>query len=347
MKQSKLWIFLIAVVVIVMGGLVTVVLLLNQPINEPISLQKDKPTSTSLVLATEPSTSETAETEKPAVILPSSTPPAITSICGGNGSMLVLILGRDEERWRYPYGVDLIRLIKVNFDQKTIAMYALPRDLLMKTPHLAEYQLTQSNLGPAYYYIRDIEGNDHSADVAATSAIAQIIYDNFGIEADHYMTVEESVLTDAIDTVGGINVVVPAAVNNDEPDLILHLEPGPQTMDGATAQKYVRYLVTDNSLSDEWGRFDRQAIIIKSLVEKLVTPAVFPKVPELFSEFKQKVITDLTPAQILQMACLAKTIPYDQIKADSITRDQVTIVGDSMVLNDPEAISKIMEELFK
>ena len=53
MKQSKLWIFLIAVVVIVMGGLVTVVLLLNQPINEPISLQKDKPTSTSLVLATE------------------------------------------------------------------------------------------------------------------------------------------------------------------------------------------------------------------------------------------------------------------------------------------------------
>ena len=118
-------------------------------------------------------------------------------------------------------------------------------------------------------------------------------------------------------------------------------------MDGATAQKYVRYLVTDNSLSDEWGRFDRQAIIIKSLVEKLVTPAVFPKVPELFSEFKQKVITDLTPAQILQMACLAKTIPYDQIKADSITRDQVTIVGDSMVLNDPEAISKIMEELFK
>lgn len=221
MKRLPILPFIYAIAIIVVGGGTYLAFLVNKPLNRGMSLQTNQATATSPSKISASSTTVSnpvTNTTTPTVIANSNanpTTPAIANLCGGSGSILVLVLGRDENYWLYPYGVDSIRLLRVNFDQKTIAMYSLPRDLLVKTPHLDKYKLTESNLGPAYYVVRSAEGNDRNADIIATGATAQIIYDNFGIKADHYMMVEESVLTDAINTVGGVEVNVPTAIDDD------------------------------------------------------------------------------------------------------------------------------------
>jgi LCP family protein required for cell wall assembly len=352
MKKLTILPFIYILVIVLIAGGTYLAILFNKPLNQGLSLQTNLSTAT-------PGSKTNGST---AINLPSVTPlsnttvsssvaspttPAIANVCGGSGSIMMMVLARDENYWMYPFGVDLIRLLKVDFDQKKISVFALPRDLLVNTPHLTKYQITQSNLGLVYYTVRKAEGDDRAADLKATNAIAQIIYDNFDVAADHYVMVEESVLTDAINTVGGIEVDVPKAIDHEEPGMTLHVAAGLQKMDGITAQTYVRYLVEDTSLSDEWGRFDRQADVINGLVEKLVTPATFVKIPELINEFNKKVITDLTPAQIISMACMAKTIPYDQIKFGEITREQVKIVGGSMVMIDPANTSRLIQDFLK
>jgi anionic cell wall polymer biosynthesis LytR-Cps2A-Psr (LCP) family protein len=54
-----------------------------------------------------------------------------------------------------------------------------------------------------------------------------------------------------------------------------------------------------------FSRAESQNIVMCALRKKLLSPALVPAIPELVSTFQQYVQTDLSPAQINQLACLA------------------------------------------
>ena len=155
--------------------------------------------------------------------------------------MTVLMIGRDEHFWTPPYGADAIRMIKVDFGQKTVKIFAFERDLKLPTPSLdKKYNMSVYKLGPAYVLVREKEGQKTpGADIKATNEVAQILYDNFSIAPDHYITLEEGVLAEIVDISGGITVTVPNAIKY--PGLPLYLTAGTQSFDGRTAMLYSRY----------------------------------------------------------------------------------------------------------
>lgn len=299
----------------------------RQPIAEPLSIVMQ-------------ATSAAGPTTPLATVQPTAEP-----ICGLNGTTTVLVIGRDERHWEEPFGADAIRLVKLDFDQKKITLFAFQRDLRLPTTGLeAAYEIKEYRLGPIYELVREKEGNvTPDADVKATNAVAQVLYDNFEITPDHYVTIEENVLADMITTVDGIEVDVPEAIESD----FLTLKAGKQKMAGPTAMLYSRYLKNGYASEDEWARLDRQLIVFTGLRDKLITPAVFPKVPELYQNVRESLVTDLSPEMIINLACVAQQLDRFEITNQTIDRDQLEIFADeTMVIKNMDAVKKILTELF-
>ncbi len=299
------------------------------PLAEPLSIVQAAPASGGQA--------QTTPTAAPAA--------ASQKLCDMSGTMSVLMIGRDDYSWEPPYGADAVRLIKINFDNKTVKVFAFERDLLLATPSLEKpHGLAEYRLGPAYTFVRNKEGKKApGADIKATNAVAQILYDNFGIAADHYLTIEETVLPEVIDTIDGITVNADEAINDGGLNVVV----GDQQMDGKTAMLYSRYLKNGLASEDEWGRMQRQASVFKGIAVRLLEPDTFAKIPDLYKQVNKTVVTDLSPQQIQSLACAAKEIPASAVQLKTIESDQVDIEADeTMVIKSMDAVKTLIQDFF-
>ncbi|MBC8331405.1 MAG: LCP family protein, partial [Anaerolineae bacterium] len=73
-----------------------------------------------------------------------------------------------------------------------------------------------------------------------------------------------------------------------------------------------------------FARMDRQTQVICALREKILTPAVLPNLPQLIASFEGSIITDLSPAQLGQLACLAPQISRENLLFASIPQEILT-----------------------
>jgi LCP family protein required for cell wall assembly len=273
------------------------------------------------------------------VLTPTSTPQA--EICGQSGEMTILFLARDKSTGEWPYGADLIRFARVDFNNKTIRLIAVPRDLWVETPHLGYLNLDHSRLGLVYYRVeQNTTGTAKEIATASTSAVAQALYDNYNIAADHYIFFEMRYFADAIDQLGGLDVNIPADISVG--DYSFHA--GEQHLDGLRALLYAR-LLPGNELSDGWNRMDRQNLILKALIAKLLEPASIVKIPELIQKFNEIITTDLSPELITNLDCLADKVPQNQITNVRVERDMITGAGpDSSMIADTEKVKQFLQE---
>lgn len=293
----------------------------------------------------------TATSSSPSVATPEATaaPAADTSkkVCGLSKTMDILVIGRDEFRWEKPYGADAIRMVRLDFDNRKVTVFAFQRDLLMDTPNLKkDFNVETYKLGEAYVLVRENEKEKNDkADIKATSAIAQILFDNFGIKPDRYMTIEENVVGEITETLGGVEVDVKEAVTLPK----VSLKPGVQVLSGETAMDYARYLVNGLASQDEWGRLERQAAVFSGLRDKLFSVQVLPKIPQLYKDINKSLVTDLSPQEITNLTCFGNEVTTEDIESQTIARDDLNIEADeTMIIKEAkkEGIDKLLQELF-
>ncbi len=275
------------------------------------------------------------------IITPTASLPTSISQCGMKGSMTILLLGRDSNYWELPSGADAIRVVRINFDQQKALIFTFPRDLWVATPSLTEnYSISKIRLGPLYTTIKNTEANNKNADFLATNAVAQTLYDNFGINADHYVTLNETVLADVVDSIDGIEVDVPKGFKA----YGVTFETGKQTMDGKKTMAYLRYA---ESQKDEWNRINRQNLVIQAFQDKLTSPSIFPRIPELFQKTRQAIVTDFSPTDIVGLSCVGSQISMDQVTTDTIPKDYITITDEKlMVVKDVEQLRSYVSKAF-
>ncbi len=286
--------------------------------------------------------SSAALQEPSATSAPAATETVARSVqtCGMSGSMTLLAIGRDAFYWESPYGADAIRLIRMDFSRRQAVVYALPRDLIVKTERLREpYGIESARLGKVYLAVLNNEKGTSIQDQIAAATIAQIIYDDFGIQPDYYLILKEELIGKLVDKFGGIDVNVPEEYALGP----LVVPAGTQHLDGITAQLYVRRL---ESTEAEWGRFTRQNLVFEALRDKLIEPGVLGQVPKLYSQFQDSVVTDLTPSQIVTLSCAASQIPPKDITFESVRRDMVTVnANGSLSINDPRQLQQQLDNL--
>jgi len=263
-------------------------------------------------------------------------------VCGNTGSMLLLFTGEDFTEGVWPLGADTVRVAKIDFSNRRIVVVGFPRDLWVDTPGLASMNYPETRLGLAYHYKKEgTNGSDKHKLTVATEQIAQALFDNFGLEPEKYFTIQLQNTPEMIDAIGGIDINVPEGFTS---EYGVTFEAGMQHMDGATAAEYVRAFAEDEEEGDLL-RFPRQNVFIKALQDRVLSADVITKVPDLYKEFDKAIVTDLSPKQIADIACMAKEVPQADIEFHEITPPDLATEADDLVLTpNVEAIKQALIE---
>jgi LCP family protein required for cell wall assembly len=348
-RKFTFFIVILGITCVIMAlGATAVVLFVHNPLAEPMALVFGTPTAETAASTTAvaPAKAEKLATSTPAElptdpVAQTSTPtqtslPVASSssqgVCGGRGNLLLLFVGTDFSGGVWPQGADAVRVVKLDFDHEKITVVAFPRDLWVKTAGLANQNISATRLGLSYFYMENATmGTEKHKVTTATTLIGQALYDNFGVAPQTYLTVQMKNLNEMVDAVGGVDIKIPEAFVS---DYKISFPAGLQHLDGAQAREYIR---TYNPGGDA-ARRERQNQFAKAMQENLLGAGLIARLPELFTQFNQSIVTDLTPETIGELTCLVKAVPEEQISFYEISGNLVTTrdTGEAVPVLDPK-----------
>jgi len=224
--------------------------------------------------------------------------------CNALSPLTILAIGSDTRGEGYLYGLaDVIRLVRVDFVNLKVTVLEIPRDLWVEIPDIADNLNGQDHekLNQAYLYGN--RGFGYTDDPAeGPGLLARTLKLNFGTQVDNYAAVNMYTFAKIVDAVGGINVTLPKAVDgrkSDDMNERLLFPSGTHLLNGARALTLARIRI-----SGTFARADNQDRVLCALRNKLTSPDVVTKIPQLIQSFQGSIQTDLSPEQLGQLACL-------------------------------------------
>jgi LCP family protein required for cell wall assembly len=141
--------------------------------------------------------------------------------------------------------------------------------------------------------------------------LARTLTLNFGTQIDHYAAVNMRTFEKIVNAVDGIDVTLPETVDGrtaqDTNKRLLFLA-GTHHLDGTQALTLARIRI-----EGVFARAENQNRVLCALREKLTSPTVITKIPDLIESFQGAIQTDLSPRQLGQLACIGTQIPSGNI----------------------------------
>ena len=134
-----------------------------------------------------------------------------------------------------------------------------------------------------------------------------------GMPIDYFVKVNYKSFPRIVDILGGVDIYVEKRLNYNDYSgkLFINIPAGQQHMDGKTALGYVRF--RHDPLGDI-GRVRRQQKFIDTIMKKIKTPAILPRIPAIVTELYDSIDTDLAPLEALKLVQFANSIQPDRIK---------------------------------
>jgi len=283
----------------------------DTPFGEPLDLA-----TPTVEIQEEPTPSNTPEPDITEVVA-SQTPevtPTISPVCGDDLSMTILVTGIDSEG--YLFGLaDSIRLVRLDFQKKQVNVVAFPRDLWVDIPGAANYGVTKGKLNQAYLYGTEGMGF-YDGSGYGSGLLAHTLQADFGVQVDHYLSVNLFAFRNIIDALGGLDVYLPEDVyikHFEQPKL--YLKAGTHHLNGKQAEQVVRARIDIG----DFGRIRNQTLVLKALAAKMLTANGIKQIPDLANRLFSYVLTDFSASDISKMACLAAYIdPKEDIIFDNV-----------------------------
>jgi LCP family protein required for cell wall assembly len=255
------------------------------------------------------------------IIKPSSTN---TSLCDGPAVMTLLLIGSDERTEGYLYGLaDSIRIVRIDFNTPSVMMVDIPRDLWVEIPGIADhYGVTHGKLNQAYFFGNPGMGY-YDGPGEGPGLLARTLEQNFGVSVDHYLALDIKTFSRLVDAMDGIDIYVDTEIdlnqNHDGANPEYVLEPGSHHLDGTMALRLAM-----NRYPTIFQRARNQDLVLHAIQNKLLTPAMLPKLPELAAQFNGSVQTDLSPNDINKLICLSEQLTKDNINTVAFPDDMFT-----------------------
>ena len=290
---------------IILFTLLVSVILLSKLYRQPLGPALELPTSTqpNPSLTTFPYKEVAANVTATQALPAASRTPTPQPLCGGPAVMNILAVGSDARGDHYLYGLaDVIRLVRVDFVNSRVGILEVPRDLWVEIPEISDhYGITHGKVNQSYLYGN--KGLGYYDDPGeGPGLLARTLNINFGAQPDHYLAVNMVTFEAIVDAIGGIDVYLPYEISvrsKDNPKGFAIPE-GQHHIDGETALWIARIRQYHT-----FSRAENQNIVMCALRKKLLSPALVPAIPQLVRDFQRYVQTDLSVAQINQLACLA------------------------------------------
>jgi LCP family protein required for cell wall assembly len=212
----------------------------------------------------------------------------------------ILLLGVDSngdgaDLWQ---GTRSDTIMVVNIDPKTHSLKAIsiPRDSKVYLP---------DNKG--------VQKINSAHALGGVNLVKKTLKETFGIRIDKYIIVHDDAVEKVVDALDGIPIYVEKRMyyNDNAGHLHIDLEKGNTVLNGKQAVGYLRY--RKDGLGDI-GRTQRQQWFMKSLFERLHSPQIITKIPEVLNVLNTYVKTDMSFYELSQYAAMARSIDKNKVE---------------------------------
>ena len=212
----------------------------------------------------------------------------------------ILLLGVDSngegaDLWE---GTRSDTIIIVNLDPKThsVCAISIPRDSKVYLP---------DNKG--------IQKINSAHALGGVNLVKKTLKETFGIKIDKYVIVHDEAVEKIVDALGGIPIYVekPMKYHDYAGKLHIDLNKGDTILNGKQAVGYLRY--RKDGLGDI-GRTQRQQWFLKSLFDKLHSPQIITKIPEVLNVCNTYIKTDMSFYELSQYAAFARSVDENKIE---------------------------------
>ena len=203
--------------------------------------------------------------------------------------------GPDSDKW---VGTRSDTILVVNIDPKThsIKAISIPRDSKVYLP---------DNKG--------VQKINSAHALGGVNLVKKTLKETFGIKIDKYVIVHDEAVERIVDALGGIPIYVEKRMyyNDYAGKLHIDLEKGNTVLNGKQAVGYLRYRKDGLGYI---GRTQRQQWFVKSLFEKLHSPQIITKIPEVLNIANSYVKTDMSFYELSQYAAMSRSIDINKVE---------------------------------
>lgn len=265
-----------------------------------------------------------------------------TTDAGPQGAMNVLLVGVDkrdnlsrQQQNQLHLGreagqrSDTMMVLHLSEDHKKVTVVSLPRDSWTDIPGKGTHKINSAyQFGGARLAVRTVE--------QAT-----------GLRINHYVEVNVLGFIDVVESLGGVTVCTPVAIN--DPKTKLALQPGTYTLDGVKALAYARTRATARSDLD---RIDRQQQVISALLHEALSGGTLANPAKLgglvSSTLKTLTVDKALADDLLGLANQLKGVSTDDVSFATVPLANVnytTPTGESAVLWDKQAARELFRRI--
>jgi LCP family protein required for cell wall assembly len=271
--------------------------------------------------------------------LPIPTPVPVAEVSPGTINIVVLGSDRrpDWEHWR----TDVVQVVSIQPMVPAVTVLSIPRDLYV---YLPGFWMTRVNFA-------DLYGEMYGHEGGGFALLRETLLYNLGIPVDHYVRTDFDGLIGIVDALGGVDIPVHCRLydhwpypdeNGEYP--IKTLEPGMHHMDGETALWYARSRKT----SSTFARERRQQQVLQAIWRKSRTLDTLSRFPELWSQFRGMVVTDMEFSDVAMLVGIASQLDEQNVRFRNISYQHVipwtTPLGGSVFLPNWEEIEPVVSE---
>ena len=256
----------------------------------------------------------------------------MTPLQMADGTVNIIILGSDQRPHEYGHRTDTMMLISLDPEAGQATLLSFPRDLYVFIPgwRMDRINTADPNGGP--------------------ERVAQTMLYNFGIEVDYWVRANFWGFTQAVDTLGGIDVQVGEGLSDECGGIHWRYGEGTYHMDGFTALCYVRM----RHVTGDFDRMRRQQEVIVGIFDRVLSLDGLARAPELYAQFRSMVETDMELDDIIALLPLAAKISADpsnisrlEIGVEMGELWRVPYSGASVIQPKWDAIETMLHEHFE
>jgi LCP family protein required for cell wall assembly len=226
---------------------------------------------------------------------------------------------------------DTILLLHLDPRDKSISLLSIPRDTKIELPGIKFRKIGEANA----------KGGS-----ALVLRLVSSMLNNITIE--RYVRVNTGALRELVDLLGGVEVFVPRTMSykDNTQKLKINLAKGWQTLNGEQAEQFARF--RNDGLGDI-GRMTRQQSLIQAIRNRLGSPSVVVRLPEIMRVMQKYVDTNLNFEEILALATFGVQLDPDHFKIVMLPGRSSSAEGDLRsywILNKAKR-DRIMAQYFK
>ncbi len=212
----------------------------------------------------------------------------------------ILLVGVDSYQDTYTGRSDVQMLMSINQKSKKLVICSILRDCYVSIPGHGN-----NRINAAYG-----EGG--------TNLLTQTIKNNFGIPVDRVAIINFKVVTDFVDSIGGVDVDLSPEeveiINNGSSGYLSGA--GLNHLNGDQALTYARIRKIDSDFS----RTKRQRVVMEDALEKVGNMSLTQQ-SSLLQEFLPRVHSDLTRSEVINLASLILRLKSFDVKSFAIPID--------------------------